>query len=188
MEQLATLVIGAIASGIGTYVLTRLKTRQDLEARYDADLRHARLTTYAELWKLLQPLALFGRNGFPTPQTLDEMSHSLTAWYFDKGGIYLSVPTREAYFRLQRALRDVTESIFATQSDAPVHGELFEHLRSIGSRLRTRMTMDVGTRKSLMFDESAEHIEASSAAIDDRRDVDEGWIVNHVKPRTERPV
>ena len=164
-----------------TFVLTRFTIQKNLEVKYDVDLRRLRLESYAELWSRLLPLALFARDGYPTRELLEKLTHSLTHWYFGKGGLYLSEHPRDAYFRLQRALHDLLESAHWSEPTNQLDPETFEHLRSIGSRLRTRMTMDVGTRKPFMFDPKAEQAEVSTARHDDSTDPDEGWILQWVR-------
>jgi hypothetical protein len=108
------------------------QVRRTLEADYDKDLRAVRRHAYAELWKLLQPLAKYSPPEPLTPESLKQRSVELRKWYFEVGGLYMSAGTRAAYFALQDELTSPT----ATEEKA----------KEAGSRLRTETTRDVGSR------------------------------------------
>jgi hypothetical protein len=135
--------------GVATNWVT---TRRTLVLQYDTDLRRDRLMAYTALWALLEDLNKYG----PAPKRLslvqvERLATDLTRWYFQVGGIYLSEPTRDVYFALQDALEDARTSLRRSEGGVPaVEGAAFESLRERGSRLRTSLTRDVGTRKQLM--------------------------------------
>lgn len=186
-----TAVFAAVISGVAglatSYVGIQWKIKKDLEAKFDASLRSLRLQAYPPLWGLLKPLALFGRDGYPDRTDLVALSESLRDWYFDQGGLYLSEKSRDAYFRLQRAIRMLAGSAkWNEESLQDLDADTFEHLRRIASRLRTMMTLDVGTRNPFTFDADASRVDAAKPMRDDPHDVDEGWIDRNWGP-TEPP-
>ena len=54
-----TALVTAALSVATTYVALVTKIRRDLEAQYDKDLRERRMTAYAALWTLTEPLARY---------------------------------------------------------------------------------------------------------------------------------
>jgi hypothetical protein len=187
VSDTATAVVAALVGGVisaaGTYLGIHWKVRKDLEAKYDESLRNLRMAAYGELWALTSDLAAFAPDRTPTRSKLTALSEKLTAWYFETGGLYLSEETRDACVALQRALLAVTSSDrWASPRGGKVDVNTFDHLREIASRLRTRMTYDVGTRRPFSFEE-----QSSDPAVEpaDPRlppadaTADERWIFEH---------
>jgi hypothetical protein len=127
---------------------------------------------------LTKPLALFARRTYPTQSELETLAASLRDWYFDLGGLYMSEGARDACFRLQRALRALASSSRwrdeQLQENDP---ETFDSLRRIGSRLRTMLTLGVGTRNPFTFDSKAQATDAAGPSPDEPDDTDEGAIL-----------
>jgi hypothetical protein len=171
LSEFGPLLVTAVVSVAGTYLATRWKVRRDLEARYDANLRDLRLKVYKKLWASTGLLAAFARPGYPTHAQLDELTNQLRAWYFDEGGLYLSTRTRDAYFRLQRALRTLINSDrWKDERLTELDPQSFEHLREIGSRLRSQMTYDVGTRQPFSLSRKGSKSDPSGPPADDPGD------------------
>jgi hypothetical protein len=170
--------LSGVAGLLASYFGIRWQIRKDLEAKYDASLRELRLKAYGPLWSLTKPLALFARGTYPTQKQLEALAVSLRDWYFDSGGLYMSEGARDAYFRLQRALRALASS--NRWRDDRLHEidpDTFEYLRRIGSRLRTMLTLDVGTRNPFAFDSKAQATDAAGPSRDEPDDTDEGPIL-----------
>ena len=150
---MSEVIVGAAASIatalIAAFLGHRRRVLAELEGQYDADLRTLRLTAYRELWKLLEPLALYARvpPGFPTRSALETLAMGLRDWYFKTGGIYLSAEARDAYFQLQGSLWTVATSQRWAGADDEIEQADFDRLRELGSWLRTVLTYDVGTRR-----------------------------------------
>jgi hypothetical protein len=177
LAPLITAIAGGLLGLVASYLGVQWKIHRDLEARYDSSLRDLRLKVYAELWALLKPLAAFGPRDDVSRQELDEMTGRLRDWYFDRGGLYLSTEAREAYFRLQRGLRVIVSSQRWQRDDLQQLDQTsFEHLRRIGSRLRTKLTLDVGTRRPFSM-ESRTIEDPAWPQRDAPTDADEGPIV-----------
>src|SRR4028119_1434477 len=85
-----TLVVGALLSGLGTYLGLRSKIRFD----YDSDLRQKRIDVYADLWRLLEPLAKYARTSPLSGSDVDALAAQIREWYFQKGGLFLSTTAR----------------------------------------------------------------------------------------------
>jgi hypothetical protein len=73
-------------------------------AMIDTDLRTRRIEVYADLWQKTGLLPQWPRNHELTYQELQHLTSDLRAWYFERGGIYLSTSARKAYGDLQESL------------------------------------------------------------------------------------
>ncbi len=134
-----------LSAGVGALagvVTTAWKSRKDLEVQYDIDLRERRIEAYAELWRLLEPLADYFEPGAVTRASARELGQDLRRWYFNTGGLVLSAATRPAYFNLQQAL----EGVSASGESGGLGEERVEIVKALASRLRTTSTRDVATR------------------------------------------
>jgi hypothetical protein len=169
------LVGSATAATIAAYAGTRHRIRAELESKYDAALRDLRLAVYPDLWGALEPLAKYAREplGYPTRDDIVDLTATLRRWYFETGGLYLSAETREAYFDLQDGLTIVVSSPRWAETDSyeELDDETFETLRVLGSRLRTRLTYDVGTRRPFSLAPEDEDLDSSA----DKRRLSERW-------------
>jgi hypothetical protein len=144
--SVALAVLTAVLAAVGTY----LTTRRNLQATFDTSLRDLRIDAYKLLWLDLEGLAKYAR---PKPLTEDEagkLAVTLRKWYFETGGLFLSVRTRQDYFALLDGLETVTAA-----AEKRLRPEDDEFLRVLGSRLRTGMTADVGTRRTFPFPEES---------------------------------
>lgn len=140
-------IAGALLGAVTTYLVAVLKLRRELEYKYDTDLRDKRIPQYLELWKLLEGLAKYARPKQLTHDDLHQLTASLRQWYFEKGGLFLSESSRDAYFALQEAIKEslnAKDQLGGTTMDETI----YENLRKHGSTLRTALTHDVGTRKA----------------------------------------
>jgi len=123
-------------------------TRRTLALQYDTELRRERLQAYAELWSRLEVLNKYGRSSSQLSRfDTEKLVADLKQWYFRVGGIYLSEPARDDYFALQDALQHALTS--TRSGPAATDDPVFEFVRLRSSRLRTSLTRDVGTRKTL---------------------------------------
>jgi hypothetical protein len=127
-----------------------LKLRKDLEAKYDIDLRDKRIDVYKELWKRLQPLARYSPPAPVTYKKVQELLVDLRAWYFETGGLFLSISSRDAYFALMDKLEEVLNSNTG-QLDVALSHDIHVKLRQKSSTLRTHLAKDVGTRQDSKF-------------------------------------
>ena len=91
-------------------------------------------------------MAKYARPRQLTFDDLHQLTVSLRQWYFEKGGLFLSDNSRDAYFALQDEIREVLARDNSPQSE--VDESTYEALRKKGSSLRTALTRDVGTRKA----------------------------------------
>lgn len=147
-DKLIIGIVSGLVGAITTYIFAVLKLRKELEFKYDTDLREKRIPQYLELWKLLEDLAKYARPKELTVDDVNKLTGSLRQWYFEKGGLFLSDSSRDAYFDLQEAIKDVLATRTQTSSDSKIREPTFETLRAKGSTLRTALTRDVGTRKA----------------------------------------
>ena len=140
--SILTAVVTAVLAVAGTY----LTTRRDLQLKFDESLRDLRIGAYKELWEHLGQLAKYDRPEALSKSQAQTLRDSLRTWYFHTGGLVLSNSARQDYFTMLDGLELVIsrpENIISDQDD--------EFLRILGSRLRTAMTRDVGTRRTFIF-------------------------------------
>jgi hypothetical protein len=126
----AGVVVAAITGFLG-YRSARWSVRKDLEV----ELRHQRLAAFKRLWALSEPLAKYGRPATTamTAASLDALSNELSHWYFTQGGMFLSEPSRKAYFAFQDALQGVVRT---RDQDEVLDPATREDVREKGSDLR----------------------------------------------------
>jgi hypothetical protein len=164
--SLITLIAGGAVSGVATYVATRHKLVLD----YDADLRRRRINTYRNLWGRLSPLAKYGRLSALTKQDVEAIAEDLRIWYFDMGGLFLSTDARSDYFALQDLLKLIDDGWGweADGADERLSALAREQVRTYGSRLRTSLTRDVGTRSRPKTRGDVDRVDHSLAGVYER--------------------
>jgi hypothetical protein len=183
--SLLTLVAGALISGVATYFGTRSKLRLD----YDADLRTRRIEAYGDLWRRLEPLAKYAKKASFSKEDARLLAESLRTWYFEQGGLFLTAAARADYFALQKLLthllggwgwgpsgqENLLTHLLGGWGWGPSGQENLlpatrEHLRTYGSRLRTSLTRDVGTRSRPKFRGETEPVDRLVAGRYERDD------------------
>lgn len=152
--ELLKALFGFLFGAASTYFGLYWKVRKELEAQYDKELRAERLRYYAELWSLTERLAKYSRPGPVTVEVLRRLSAELREWYFKRGGLFMSQRTRDGYFALQDALGKSID-VQGRNDKHELQEPEFEGIRTIGSRLRTAMTVDVGSRKEPLLAEES---------------------------------
>ena len=130
-EVLSAIIAGAVSLLIST-VVAAWSLRRKLETDYDAALRAERLVEYRKLWQLMEPIGWYGKHEI-TSETVKKLLADIDHWYFQGGGLLLSDVSYQSFEELQRAL-DKYEGV-------P------DHLRPVGSKLRTSLAYDIGGRK-----------------------------------------
>ena len=136
---------GLLAGGAATYFTTRAQLRVEAEHAYDRSLRDLRLPHYQRLFHLTRVML---REWLPStiPSKVDVISirENLRDWYFgeESGGMLLSQPARDRYFRLY----DELESAIAGLDDdaESVSREGAAELRQRASSLRHQLVADLG--------------------------------------------
>ncbi|HUI41393.1 MAG TPA: hypothetical protein VL523_05440 [Terriglobia bacterium] len=150
-DTFQSVLIGGAAgavSAIITYFSTRAKIRLDLAADYDKKLQEARLEAYKELWAMLEPLARFGQNTPVTLAVIRQISDKTRTWYFQSGGIYLTERSRKPYFKWKGLLQPLLDdSNLAGKPDDPIPQPRLDSIVAAGSRLRTSLSDDIGTKR-----------------------------------------
>jgi hypothetical protein len=156
---LLTLIAGAVVAGVGGY----FTGRRELQLKFDESLRTLRIDAYKQLWAHLGELAKYGRPKPLRAMEVHELTATLRKWYFETGGLFLSTEARVDYFALQDGLGLVAASQSGNKRISGIEriseGD-DEYLRVLGSRLRTAMTRDVGTRRTFVFRGDPEREEA----------------------------
>lgn len=112
-DTFQSVLIGAASgfvSAVLTHFSTKAKLRLDLSAAYDKELQESRLALYKELWAMLEPLARYARGAPVTYETIVNVAGASRAWYFQRGGIYLTERTRGPYFAWKAAMQVVLDN------------------------------------------------------------------------------
>ena len=143
--SMITLIAGALVGFLSTYATARQKFRDDLQAKFNEGLHQSRVTTYQQLWALLEVLAKYARPHPVTPQLLRTLAGNLRKWYFEVGGLFLTDDSRDAYFALQDAI--VIELAKGGADHHELDDDSFEAIRKTGSNLRTSLSSDLRSRK-----------------------------------------
>jgi hypothetical protein len=137
--------LGLLAGGVATYFTTRAQLRLEAEHAYDRSLRDLRLPHYQRLFHLTRVMP---REWLPStiPCKMDVISirESLRDWYFgeESGGMFLSQPARDQYFRLYDELETAVAGL---DDDSEIlSSEGAAELRQRASALRHQLAADLG--------------------------------------------
>jgi hypothetical protein len=140
----SAVIVAGLAAWLGKVWADRIAQTQKLMQEIDIDLRTKRIGVYEELWKSTAILPKWPKATGVTYEQLLLFSESLRTWYFQKGGMYLSLSThKNAYSPLQDAVADVLR----TRKSGPVSDEDYEKIRSCCSTLRTALASDIESRR-----------------------------------------
>jgi hypothetical protein len=141
----ATVLLTTLLSVPVTFFAMRSKVRRDLEADYDKDLRERRLTAYAALWALGEPLARYSPPGPLSAHGARALSQRLRGWYFSEGMV-LSEAARKAYFDLQDKLT-APPIAAAPAPTRPLDEAVVKDLRDASTNLHKALSFDVASRQ-----------------------------------------
>ena len=130
-EVLSAIIAGSISLLVSS-VVAAWAQRKKLESDYDAILRTERLAEYRKLWQITEPIGWYGKHEI-TSKTAKKLLSDLDHWYFEGGGLLLSDISYKSFEELLRALNE--------------YDGVPEHLRPVGSKLRTSLAYDIGGRK-----------------------------------------
>jgi hypothetical protein len=105
---------GLLAGGPATYFTTRAQLRAEAEHAYDRSLRDLRLPHYQRLFHITRVMPReWLPSTIPCKGDIISIRESLRNWYFGKesGGMFLSQPARDWYFRLYNGLENAIASL-----------------------------------------------------------------------------
>ena len=140
----SAVIVAGLAAWLAKVWADRLAQANKLLTDIDLDLRAKRIPVYAELWKATDLLPKWPKATGVKYQQLLQFSESLRAWYFEKGGIYLSRSTHDnAYGPLQDALAE----LLRTHTTGPITDEHYDAIRARCSALRTALAGDIESRR-----------------------------------------
>ena len=136
---------GLLAGGAATYFTTRAQLRVEAQHAYDRSLRDLRLPHYQRLFHLT---GVMPREWLPStiPHKGDVISirEGLRGWYFgeESGGMFLSQPARDRYFRLYDGLETAIAGLGDDAESLSREGAA--ELRQRASDLRHQLITDLG--------------------------------------------
>jgi len=97
-------VLGLLASFLAGAV-TVFAARRARRGALDQSVHNKRLESYPQLVKATEGLAVyFPPSALIGPKECNAMGRAMSEWYFQGGGLLMSVESRDAYFQLARAL------------------------------------------------------------------------------------
>ena len=141
-------IIAGLSAWLGKVWANRIAEAQKqalkIATKIDLDLRKRRIEVYKELWEATAILPKWPRAENVTYETLRKLSETLRAWYFEKGGMYLSRKTHEnGYSPLQDALAELLKQDLSSK----LSEEHYDLIRKKCSTLRTSLTEDIESRR-----------------------------------------
>lgn len=139
MTELVSAAVGVFFG----FIAAILKSRVDVAAAVNEQLRERRATEYQALWKHTAILPRWPRRRDVTFAKLRDLQGRLRDWYFQSGGMYLSRRSFEEYSRLQDELTRV-----ATQGASVIPDDVYDAVRARCSALRSSLTDDLLSRRA----------------------------------------
>jgi hypothetical protein len=147
MADILTVVISSLVGAAVAYIGAVAKSALDFRTKVDEGLIKTRTDVYRVLWKKTALLPKWPRAENVTYEKMEDLSKQFRQWYFEEGGIYLSRKTQRAYASLQDTISNVVEA----SSPGKVTPKDYDHVRDKCSSLRTEMTEDLLSRRSVHF-------------------------------------
>jgi hypothetical protein len=128
------------------------KSALDIASAVDSDLRTKRELAYATVWKKTRILPNWPWDQTVTYDQIQTFSTELRDWYYDGGGMYFSSETMTAYRALQDTIWNILEPKVKKDGSLPQESIIdhYGEIREKCSLLRTRMTEDLVSRRSMM--------------------------------------
>ena len=117
-----------------------------ISTEIDLDLRERRIQVYKKLWKATELLPKWPRADNVTYEELKTLSTLLRDWYFTSGMFTSRTTHNKAYAPLQKALKVV---IKRNESSGLVSNKDYNRIRKKCSRLRSSLTNDILSRKTI---------------------------------------
>lgn len=161
--------VGVAGTVLGAVITGALATR----ARVNDDMRQLRLGAYPSLWELTSCFSKWPT----TPMSYSELREfldSFRAWYYQSGGLYLSINSQDRYGEVH----ELMVACFGTREGeavpAPPPGEIpeatYRAVREAVSTLRFALTEDLESRRQrslvLRIAMAIEHREQRRRAVD----------------------
>ncbi|MGH8646275.1 MAG: hypothetical protein ACREX4_18170 [Gammaproteobacteria bacterium] len=147
MADIETVVISSLVGAAVSYIGAVAKSALDFRTKVDESLIKTRTDVYKVLWKMTALLPKWPRAEDVTYEQIENLSKQFREWYFEEGGIYLSRKAQKAYATLQDTISDVLKA----SSPGKVTPKDYDAIRDKCSSLRTEMTEDLLSRRSVNF-------------------------------------
>ena len=157
VSSLLLVVLTAIGAYVGFFVGKR-NTRNDLEKKYDLSLTKTRIKHYKKLYAYLILLSSYPQPKLLTSEELTQLSETLSHWYHEEVGLFLSYEGRKGYGNLQQKIQEaiskpVENSQFKSQAT------LLNNVRVAAHKLRAILANDVRTRhQGILNNGKSKHI------------------------------
>lgn len=123
---------------------TLYEKQVDVGAQVDLDLRSKREPFYQNLWRLGGLFPRWPRADDVTYANVLKRSGECRDWFFEGGGMYLSVESRKAYGVVQETL-----SRLGRKSDEVIADDEYDNMVELLHNLRQELTTDLLSRSRL---------------------------------------
>lgn len=159
--SLATVLVGALATGILTYVNVRSRARTERAIEDRVKARDLRLPHYRRLFEVTRLIARLPAEDVDSWRSKPlGAAGRLEEWYFEDGaGLFLTREARVRFFDLFRALEDAASSV---QPGGRVPHDEAHKICVHAEQLRTQLTLD------MTIDVEAPHEPAATGAESDQ--------------------
>ncbi|MBK9983961.1 MAG: hypothetical protein IPP15_16605 [Saprospiraceae bacterium] len=117
----------------------------DYKAMVYKELWQKRYGTYTKLLQLTGALPLYPEKANLIYKDLFTISEKMRDWYFEEGGLLLSMKTRNKYFEVQKKIQVILKDNIL---DSSLHDH-YDIIRDLFSELRTELTNDLMSRNRL---------------------------------------
>jgi hypothetical protein len=145
-KDLSTIVISAMTGAITSGAILILKNFLSLRTKIDESVRKDRIEVYKEIWRMMDLLPRWPRRDDVTYGKLKELSECFRRWYFERGGILLSVQSRKAYGDIQQSLCDIFQENAQKITEFILRPH-YDVLRDLCHAFRDELTEDILSRK-----------------------------------------
>ena len=147
MNQLFAALIGLLVGAAAAWVKAVLAIRE----KVNEELRARRLATYPAVWRESSALSSWPAAQL-TRDELSELNLRLRAWYFTRGGLYLSDNSRTRYGELKELIVARLERWpESSDGDGLLDRRAYDELAATCSAFRTALTEDLETRRQRSF-------------------------------------
>ena len=109
------------------------------------ELWSKRFEVYKNLFQITAILPQYPMNPDVTYGSLVRASEQMRDWYFEVGGLLLSVKTRDKYFKVQKMIQEIAKG--KEKNERLIDD--YENVRQLFSQLRKQMTNDLMSRNRL---------------------------------------
>ena len=145
LVSIVVAIITGLISGFASYTLARREAEIKLLGTIDEGTAKERLEAYKMLWKKMKLLPQFPPTPGVTYQAVKTLNEDFRDWYFNIGGVYLTVESKNRYLDAQEQLYNVWKDHVANLAETVQPSE-YDEARKKLSQLREQLAEDLRSR------------------------------------------